>query len=380
MLRSERVRNSSRMLEVIGANPAAEAARPRLEQWLAKARAKEAEAAAENFLTEHAEEIACGDQPFELVPAGEGEDDPLDKLLNRAKNGDIAVVAPEETKELSLLQRIGLMRVGDRIKLAMRGNRGERMVLIRDRSKLVSLAVLESPKVNDSEMETFASMKNVQEAVLRGISTKRNYMKNYGVLRALVNNPKTPMDVVLPLLAFLLVKDLRALTMNKNVTETVRKVAMKLFRTKTDKKAVEDGKNNCGRRAVGQNRQAQLWCLRVPPEQGISSGAGQSESERGVGCKSVSVTERGGERRADRYCRRISQLRCGAVNRGRGIGIGDSGAVAARECSPRQGCRKSATGGGGGGDGQVHPKRAPQIRALERKQSRPAKVSRAFAN
>lgn len=236
MLRSERVRNSSRLLEVIGANPAAEAARPRLEQWLAKALAKEAEDAAEKFLTQHAEEVACGDQPFELVPVGEGEDDSLDKLLNRAKNGDTAAVAPEETKQLSLLQRIGLMRVGERIKLAMRGNRGERMVLIRDRSKLVSLAVLESPKVNDSEMETFAAMKNVQEAVLRGISSKRNYMKNYGVLRALVNNPKTPMDVVLPLLAFLLVKDLHALTMNKNVTETVRKVALKLFRTKTQKK------------------------------------------------------------------------------------------------------------------------------------------------
>ncbi len=64
------------------------------------------------------------------------------------------------------------MRVGERIKLAMRGNREERMVLIRDRSKLVSLAVLESPKVNDSEMETFAAMKNIQEAVLRAMSTK----------------------------------------------------------------------------------------------------------------------------------------------------------------------------------------------------------------
>jgi pentose-5-phosphate-3-epimerase len=109
-------------------------------------------------------------------------------------------------------------------------------VLIRDRSKLVSLAVLESPKVNESEMESFAAMKNVQETVLRAISTKRNYIKNYGVLRALVNNPKTPLDAALPLLAHLLVKDLRSLAINKNVNETIRKLALKMFRTKVERK------------------------------------------------------------------------------------------------------------------------------------------------
>ena len=95
--------------------------------------------------------------------------------------------------------------------------------------------MLESPKVNDSEMETFAAMKNIQESVLRAISTKRNYMKNYGVLRTLVNNPKTPLDVALPLLAHLLTKDLRGLAVNKNVNETVRKMAMKRFRLKTQR-------------------------------------------------------------------------------------------------------------------------------------------------
>jgi hypothetical protein len=128
------------------------------------------------------------------------------------------------------------MRVGERIKVAMRGNREERMVLIRDRSKLVSLAVLESPKVTDSEMEGFAAMKNVQETVLRAISTKRNFIKVYGVLRALVNNPKTPLDVALPLVAHLLVKDQRVLASNKNVNETVRKVAVKTYRLKTERK------------------------------------------------------------------------------------------------------------------------------------------------
>jgi len=236
MMQSARVRSSSRLLEIMSANPAAEAAQSELQQRHTSVQTNESVDIATNFLVEHAREVARDDaQPFELVAGTEGEDDQLDKLMKRVKKGELEA-APEEVEQLSMLQRIGRMRVGERIKLAVRGNREERMVLIRDRSKLVSLAVLESPKVNDSEMESFAAMKNIQEAVLRAISIKRNYMKNYGVLRTLVNNPKTPLDVALPLLAHLLIKDLRTLAINKNVNETIRKMAMKRFRLKTQKK------------------------------------------------------------------------------------------------------------------------------------------------
>jgi hypothetical protein len=237
MLRSERVRNASGLLELIMANPAATPAMTRLEGWLARAKDKEAEEAAVSFLTRHAEAVAWEDpQPFELSAGMEGEDDPLERLLRLARRGDTEAAEPEEKVQVTLLQRIGRMRVGERIKLAMRGNREERMVLIRDRSKLVSSAVVDSPKVNETEVETFAAMKNVQESVLRAISTKRKFIKNYGVVKALANNPKTPLDVVLPLLQHLLVKDQRALMLNKNINETVRKVALKLYRAKTEKK------------------------------------------------------------------------------------------------------------------------------------------------
>lgn len=237
MLASYRVRNSSQLLELIAGNPAAAPVVPQLRRLQSTAVAGEADAVAARLLVTHAEELAHVDaQPFELVTGAEDEEDQLAGLLARTKRGDTTTAAPDEKEKLSLLQRIGSMRVGERIKLAVRGNREERMVLIRDRSKLVSLAVLESPKVNDSEMETFASMKNIQETVLRTIATKRKCIKNYGVVRALVNNPKTPLDVALPLLQHLLIKDLRSLTINKNVNETARKTALRLFRIKTEHK------------------------------------------------------------------------------------------------------------------------------------------------
>jgi pentose-5-phosphate-3-epimerase len=78
-------------------------------------------------------------------------------------------------------------------------------------------------------------MKNIQESVLRAMAAKRNYIKNYGVLRTLVNNPKTPIDVALPLLQHLQVKDQRSLAVNKNVNETVRKMALRMWRFKTER-------------------------------------------------------------------------------------------------------------------------------------------------
>lgn len=175
------------------------------------------------------------ERPFELVPAADGEADPLADLLERADKGE-TVEEPEEQEQLSLIQRIGRMRVGERIKLALLGTREERMILIRDRSKLVSLAVLASPKVSDLEMEGFASMKNIQEMVLRAIAASRKNMKNYGVIRALASNPKAPLDVSLPLISHLLLKDLRALGISKNVNETLRKRANRLYRLKTERK------------------------------------------------------------------------------------------------------------------------------------------------
>jgi hypothetical protein len=85
-------------------------------------------------------------------------------------------------------------------------------------------------------MECFAAMKNVQEAVLRAIASNRKNLKNYGVIRTLASNPKTPLDVSLPLLAHLLTKDLRSLAFNKNVNDTIRKRAAGMYRVKTEHK------------------------------------------------------------------------------------------------------------------------------------------------
>jgi hypothetical protein len=143
---------------------------------------------------------------------------------------------PDFKRENSV-QKINRLDIKGRIQLALKGNKEERSLLIRDGTKVVAFAVLEAPKLSDGEVEKFASQKNVLESVLRQIPLKRRFMKNYKVVRNLVANPRTPLDLGLGLMKNLLVADLKNLSANKEVSETIRKLAQKMYKQKLDQAA-----------------------------------------------------------------------------------------------------------------------------------------------
>lgn len=136
----------------------------------------------------------------------------------------------------SVLQKIAKLDIRGRITLAMRGTKEERSILIRDSTKLVALAVLDSPKISDGEVEKFALQKNVLEAVLRAIPMRRRFAKNYNITRNLVQNPRTPLDLSLGLMKNLLIHDIKNLSGNKEVSDTIRKVALRMYKQKIEKK------------------------------------------------------------------------------------------------------------------------------------------------
>jgi len=141
-----------------------------------------------------------------------------------------AEAEPDVQKRQTLIQRLNKMKVVERIKLALTGNREERMTLIRDPNKLVQRAVLQSPKLTDQEVEAFASMTSLNEEILRVIAGNRSFIKNYVIVKKLISNPKVPLDVSLHLLPRLNAPDLKFLTLNKNIPETLRTTAFKMIR------------------------------------------------------------------------------------------------------------------------------------------------------
>lgn len=145
-----------------------------------------------------------------------------------------ATAKPAEPKRVNTMQKINALDVKGRIQLALKGNKEERSILIRDGTKVVALAVLEAPKLSDGEVEKFASQKNVLEAVLRQIPLKRRFMKNYIVVRNLCANPRTPLDLGLGLMKNLMIADLKNISANKEVSETIRKLALKMYKQKIE--------------------------------------------------------------------------------------------------------------------------------------------------
>jgi hypothetical protein len=212
-----------------------------------------------NYLQQNQSELASvGEKPFEAVVNQEGTgiegtseapplaapspvaippavDEPKPPVATPRSAPKKPVVAAVEARRDSTLQKIAKLDITGRIALAMRGTKEERSLLIRDSTKLVALAVLDSPKVSEAEVEKFALQKNVLEAVLRAIPLRRRFMKNYTIVRNLTFNPRTPLDISLALMKNLLVHDIKNLAGNKEVSDTVRKLAIRMFKQKMEK-------------------------------------------------------------------------------------------------------------------------------------------------
>lgn len=138
-----------------------------------------------------------------------------------------AEVATEGGARGGTLARLVKMTVMQKIKVAMRGTREERAVLIRDPNRLVAAAVLSSPKLTENEVEGIARMANVGEEVLRIIGTNRAWIKSYTIAAGLARNPKTPIAMSLHLLQRLSDRDVKMLASDRNVPEPVRIAARK---------------------------------------------------------------------------------------------------------------------------------------------------------
>ncbi|MDX1582567.1 MAG: hypothetical protein R3338_03115 [Thermoanaerobaculia bacterium] len=184
-------------------------------------------AAEEQKAREEAEAAALSEEEAEtlgeLLEEAEAEGEEEGEEDEREVPEDV----PEEEKSIWL--RILEMGVSDRVKMAFRGGRTERGILIKDRNKLVCTAVIKSPRLTESEVESFASMRNLEKEVLRLIGSNREWMRKYPIMHTLIRNPKAPIGVVLPLINRLNLRDLKKLSQDRNVPDAVRTQAKKLY-------------------------------------------------------------------------------------------------------------------------------------------------------
>jgi hypothetical protein len=172
--------------------------------------------------------------------------DAIQDLLEKANaedaGGITAATAPElsevekkDPKKMSVFAQILTMTVSEKVQLGFKGGRSERLVLVRDRNRLVCSAVIRNPRITEQEIEMIAGMRNVDDEVMRLIAFKRDWVAKYPILIALARNPKVPIAIVLPLINRLTLRDLKGLKDDKGVTEAVRAFARKAFAARTQK-------------------------------------------------------------------------------------------------------------------------------------------------
>jgi len=131
-------------------------------------------------------------------------------------------------ERISLIRKIMFMNTKDRMKLALKGDREARGILIRDANKVVCSAVVNNPRITEQEIENIASMRTVADEVLRLIAMNRAWARSYSIIHNLAKNPRTPIPTAMNILPRIRTKDLNSISQNRNVSEAVRRQAFRL--------------------------------------------------------------------------------------------------------------------------------------------------------
>jgi len=142
-----------------------------------------------------------------------------------AERVEAGELSPER---ISLIRRIMFMTVKDRVKLALKGDREARGILVRDSNKIVATAVIHNPRLTDHEVEGIAAMRTVSDEVLRLVGRNRAWARSYPIIHNLARNPRTPLATAIQILPRIRSRDLQSISQNRNVSEAVRRQAYRL--------------------------------------------------------------------------------------------------------------------------------------------------------
>lgn len=128
--------------------------------------------------------------------------------------------------------QIRMLPVPARLKLARGAPRTLRNILLRDTNPQVACAALMFNNLSDQEIEQTASSRSVQQEVLEAIGKKREWIGRYPVMKALIQNPRTPLPMAIKYVPRLSVRDLRDMAKDRNIPDAVRSMALRLYRIK----------------------------------------------------------------------------------------------------------------------------------------------------
>jgi len=172
--------------------------------------------------------------PPAWVPEETAESDMPDDL-SEGEGGDPADDNPvdEEGEQfISKFKISQLMGIGEKIKMALSGDKEWRAILIKDTNKLVSGSVIKNPRITEAEIHTLVKSGVQNDEIIRLICANKEWIKNYKIRKALVENPRTPVQNALRYLATLGVKDVAGYAKSKNISSVISTQAKRMMLSK----------------------------------------------------------------------------------------------------------------------------------------------------
>ncbi|MCH2171222.1 hypothetical protein MK489_10600 [Myxococcota bacterium] len=136
------------------------------------------------------------------------------------------------TRSGNLQAMLQQMTVIQKIKLARLGNKEARGLLARDRNRIVAIAAINSPKLTESEVVSYAQSRNISEEVLRAIARNSQWTRSYATKLALTTNPKCPHALAMKFVNHLQDRDLRAIMKSKDVHTLIASQARRILMKK----------------------------------------------------------------------------------------------------------------------------------------------------
>lgn len=148
------------------------------------------------------------------------------------ENPDGGEEEEEEEEAKSTYQLAMEMGISEKIKMALTGDKEWRMLLVKDKNKLVSGAVIKNPRITENEILTITKCQLNNDDILRDICINKEWIKNYQIRKSLVENSKTPIHFTLRFLTGLTEKDLTLLSRSKNISSVIATQARRMLMNK----------------------------------------------------------------------------------------------------------------------------------------------------
>ncbi len=134
-----------------------------------------------------------------------------------------------ETMGASPIFRIQKMTPPEKVRLALKANRTERQILLRETSPQVMMALLNNPHLESDDVLQIVKSPYAPGSILKRVASDRRWSSSLDVRTAVVKNPQTPSILAKNLLPGLPTSALQGFARSSEIREDLKKAALKLY-------------------------------------------------------------------------------------------------------------------------------------------------------